>query len=63
MPWLSEQKYPWTGGPPPDGQPVRYLFLTTRFARRLDGAFRERFLQVLQEVLLNQAAPYSHRSY
>lgn len=50
------------GGPPPDGQPVRYLFLTTRpgggwMVLSESDSFR------YYEILLNFQSPYSHRSY
>ena len=50
------------GGPPPDGQPVRYLFLTTRpgggwMVLSESDSFR------YYEILLNLPSPYSHRSY
>jgi hypothetical protein len=50
------------GGPPPDGQPVRYLFLTTKveggwMVLSESDSFR------YYEVLLNLRSPYSNSSY
>lgn len=50
------------GGQPPDGQPVRYLFLTTK----VEGGwmvFSESDSFRYYEVLLNFGSPYSNSSY
>ena len=49
------------GGPPPDGQPIRYLFLTTKpgggwMVLSESDSFK------YYEVLLNLRSPYSYRS-
>jgi hypothetical protein len=49
------------GGPPPDGQPVRYLFLTTKY----EGGWMvlsESDSFKYYEVLLNFRTPYSYSS-
>jgi hypothetical protein len=49
------------GGPPPDGQPVRYLFLTTKY----EGGWMvlsESDSFKYYEVLLNFRSPYSYSS-
>ena len=50
------------GGPPPDGQPLRYLFLTTKpeggwMVLSESDSFK------YYEILLNFQSPYSYRSY
>ena len=50
------------GGTPPDGQPVRYLFLTTKpeggwMVLSESDSFK------YYEILLNLKSPYSYRSY
>ena len=50
------------GGPPPDGQPVRYLFLTTKYEGGWMVLSESDSFQYY-ETLLNFRSPYSNSSY